>query len=366
MMRCITSNSDGWTDIIDLKKLFFRLTIDAATEFLFGESVNSQLSNLPGYTSTKLPANVDEDDFAFNFDKAQAQIAKAARFGDGYWLVHNKEFKEYCRRCHVFIDHYVQLALSKSSPGAPQSPNSPKQKYVFLDALAESTRDPVELRSQLLNILLAGRDTTASLLSFLFMVFDLYPHVFVKLREIIIEEFGTYENPKEITFSNLKSCTYLQWCLNETLRLFPVVPLDGRRALKDTTLPVGGGPDGTSPVYVRKGQQVDYSVYVMHRRKDLWGPDADVFKPERWDGRRSGWEYLPFNGGPRICIGQQFALTEAGYVTVRLLQRFDRLQGVGNSWESPEKGGYGYVRQWVTLTGSPADGVKVKLREAPK
>jgi hypothetical protein len=42
----------------------------------------------------------------------------------------------------------------------------------------------------------------------------------------------------------------------------------------------------------------------MHRRKDIWGPDADDFRPERWDGRRVGWEYLPFNGGPRICIGR--------------------------------------------------------------
>jgi cytochrome P450 len=84
-------------------------------------------------------------------------------------------------------------------------------------------------------------------------------------------------------------------------------------------------------VYVKKGMQVDYSVYVMQRRKDLWGEDADEFRPDRWDGRKSGWEYLPFNGGPRICIGQQFALTEAGYVIVRLAQRFERIEGVGNS-----------------------------------
>jgi len=43
----------------------------------------------------------------------------------------------------------------------------------------------------------------------------------------------------------------------------------------------------------------------MHRRRDIWGQDAAKFRPERWDGRRPGWEYLPFNGGPRICIGQR-------------------------------------------------------------
>jgi len=93
----------------------------------------------------------------------------------------------------------------------------------------------------------------------------------------------------------------------------------------------------------------------MQRRKDLWGEDADVWKPERWLSRRPGWEYLPFNGGPRICIGQQFALTEAGYVTVRLLQKFDQIDGSAISKQ---------VRHGLTLTTCPADGVNVRLHEA--
>lgn len=64
----------------------------------------------------------------------------------------------------------------------------------------------------------------------------------------------------------------------------------------------------------------------MHRRKDLFGEDADEYKPERWESLRVGWEYLPFNGGPRICIGQQFALTEAGYTIVRLVQEFRKIE----------------------------------------
>jgi cytochrome P450 len=65
----------------------------------------------------------------------------------------------------------------------------------------------------------------------------------------------------------------------------------------------------------------------MHRRTDFYGPDANEFRPERWEenGRR-GWEYLPFNGGPRICLGQQYALTEASFTIVKLLQRFDRIE----------------------------------------
>ena len=84
----------------------------------------------------------------------------------------------------------------------------------------------------------------------------------------------------------------------------------------------------------------------MHRRPEFYGPDAEEFKPERWETLRPGWvsqsgvqtfirfaartnkeqEYLPFNGGPRICIGQQFALTEASYTTIRLMQEFKNVE----------------------------------------
>ena len=90
------------------------------------------------------------------------------------------------------------------------------------------------------------------------------------------------------------------------LRLYPVVPANSREALCDTVLPLGGGPDGKSPVLMKKGDVAIWSLYAMHRRKDFYGPDAEEFRPERWEHLRPGWEYLPFNGGPRICIGRKF------------------------------------------------------------
>lgn len=92
----------------------------------------------------------------------------------------------------------------------------------------------------------------------------------------------------------------------------------------------------------------------MHHRKDIWGEDAEEFKPERWEGKKVGWEYLPFNGGPRICLGQQFALTEAGYVTTRLIQKFDRLVNEDER---------GVTRHLLSITTS-TDGCWVRLHEA--
>jgi cytochrome P450 len=121
--------------------------------------------------------------------------------------------------------------------------------------------------------------------------------------------------------------------MNETLRVYPVIPFNVRVALHDTTLPRGGGPDGMSSVGVLKDTPVGYSTLVMQRREDLYPPkssdfpDVLEFIPERWDAWvPKSWQYIPFNGGPRICIGQQFALTEMAYTIARILQRFDHIE----------------------------------------
>ena len=114
------------------------------------------------------------------------------------------------------------------------------------------------------------------------------------------------------------------------LRLYPSVPVNTREAQVDTVLPTGGGPDSRAPVFVAKGTRVQYSVYAMHRRADLYGADALAFRPERWEEKAvgRGWEYLPFNGGPRICLGQQYALIEASYTLLRILQTYARIEAV--------------------------------------
>lgn len=81
---------------------------------------------------------------------------------------------------------------------------------------------------------------------------------------------------------------------------------------------MGGGPDKESPVLVHKGQNVAFCIYAMHRRVDLYGADAESFKPERWEDKdfplfqntlNKQWGYLPFNGGPRVCLGRKLTLS---------------------------------------------------------
>lgn len=135
------------------------------------------------------------------------------------------------------------------------------------------------------------------------------------------------------------------------LRLFPPIATNSRMANKDCVIPVGGGPDGRSPMFVAKNNVVTYSTFVMHRRPELFGPDAEEFIPERWETLRPGWEYLPFNGGPRVCPGQKFALTESSYTIARLLHAFSGIENLDpTDW-----------REQLTLSLTLNNGVKVRL-----
>lgn len=133
------------------------------------------------------------------------------------------------------------------------------------------------------------------------------PRCYAKLRSIIISEFGTFASPRDLTFTRLRACSYLQYCINETLRLYSPLPLSSRVAVTDTVLPRGGGSDGLSPIFVPKGLEVVYSSFIIQRRKDLWGEDSEEWKPERWEGQKinSQTGYIPFGLGPRMCIGRK-------------------------------------------------------------
>ncbi|KAK1600660.1 cytochrome P450 [Colletotrichum navitas] len=335
--------------VLDISEPLFRYTLDVATDFLLGQDVKS--------------LSTPRQEFAEAFNEVQRVQNIIARASTVRFLVPRFSFRSGLKVINRFVNKFIEKAL-RLSPEELASKTKSDQGYTFLHELASFTRDRKVLRDQIVAVLLAGRDTTAATLSWALYELGRHPEAVRKLRAEIIEQVGLERAP---TYADLKNMKYLQNVMNETLRLYPVVPFNVRLALKDTTLPVGGGPDGTLPLAVLKDTPIGYSTFMMQRREDLYPPVSETsahpseFSPERWfNWQPKPWTYIPFNGGPRICIGQQFALTEMGYTLCRLFQNFERVE----SYMDAIDGGHPKLKAEIVL--QPGDGVKVAFWRAGK
>lgn len=196
----------------DIQELFYLLTIDSATEFLFGESTRTL--ELDGNKSVGTVVE-SAAGFAEAFNTSQAYLLRRALAQKLYWTINPAEFHKANAKIHEVVDRYVQLALRSKHTGKNQKTG--QGRYVFLEALALETDDSKVIRDNLLNVLLAGRDTTASLLSSVFYFLARNSRVWGKLRREIVREFGDRQTPgNEITHARLKGLTYLRYVLNES------------------------------------------------------------------------------------------------------------------------------------------------------
>ncbi|CDO68135.1 hypothetical protein BN946_scf185003.g7 [Trametes cinnabarina] len=326
---------------VDFQDAISRFTLDSATEFLFGKCVHSLEGDLPyAHNDPVVPQLLKQqtvaERFATAFADAQHAISLRARTG---WTWHLSELlrdksAEPMRIVDAFLQPILEEAIAKNRAAKAQAESGATvskdagDDETLLDHLVKYTDDPVVLHDETLNILIAGRDTTAATLTFAVYLMCLHPAVFKRLRGEVLEKVGPTQMP---SFDDVRNMKYLRAVINETLRLYPAVPFNIKVAIRDTTLP-NPDPNGP-PVFIPKGVDISYSMFLMHRRKDYWGPDALYFDPDRWLDERlnkyfttNPFIFLPFNAGPRICLGQQFAYNEMSFFLIRLLQNFSSME----------------------------------------
>lgn len=168
-----------------------------------------------------------------------------------------------------------------------------------------------QLRDECVTLFLAGHETTALTLTYSFHLLARHPEAEARLSA----ELDAVLGGRPPSAADVARLTYTGWVVRESMRLYPPAWAIGREAVEPFEL--GGYP-------VAPGTQLLISQWVLHR-DPRWFDDPDAFRPERWDGdllrRLPRGAYIPFGDGPRVCIGNHFAMMEAVLILATLAQR---------------------------------------------
>jgi cytochrome P450 len=193
------------------------------------------------------------------------------------------------------------------------------KKGDLLDMLMESTYEDTGehmpdhlLKDELMTVFLAGHETTASALTWTFYLISQHPAVYKKLKKEVDEIVGK----EELTFQHFQQLKYTKACLNEAMRLYPPIWIIGRKATEDNMV---------GDYLIKKDTDILISPYIMHRHPDYW-KNPETFDPDRWETEEvkqmDKFTYFPFAAGPRMCIGNNFALFEADIIITKIIQSF--------------------------------------------
>ncbi|KAL2927356.1 Cytochrome P450 86B1 [Bienertia sinuspersici] len=307
---------------IDLQDVLLRLTFDNVCMIAFGVD--------PGCLSLGLP----EIPFARAFEQATEAtvlrfvtptcVWKAMRYLN---LGPEKQLKESIRGVNKFADEVIR---TRKKELALEDDNS-KQKSDLLTVfmrLKDENGNPFSdkfLRDICVNFILAGRDTSSVALSWFFWLIDQHPDVEEKILDEICriirkrDVAGDNKGPVVFRPEEIKKMEFLQAAISEALRLYPSVPVDHKEVVEDDVF-----PDGT---VLKRGTKVIYAIYAMGRMEAIWGKDCREYKPERWlrDGRfmsESAYKFTAFNGGPRLCLGKDFAYYQMKFVAASIIYRY--------------------------------------------
>jgi enediyne biosynthesis protein E7 len=215
------------------------------------------------------------------------------------------------REARTFLDRFVQTIIAARRV---QSPNSEPDLLATMLAAHDGTNgvamSDTELYDQVLTFIMAGHETTAKALTWTCYLLDRHPDAAQMVRGEIDGVLGGAVP----TAAHLSRLPYTRSVIEEAMRLYPPVWLISRRAVDF---------DQVAGYDIMPGTLVCISPFTLHRHPEYW-EEPEEFRPERFEPQRVALRpshlYLPFGGGPRICIGRFFAMTEATLVLATLLQ----------------------------------------------
>jgi cytochrome P450 len=214
------------------------------------------------------------------------------------------------------LDAYLYAIIRQRRAQLAGEPSAGADAGPALDLLTQLVRAPDMtddlIRDQILTMLIAGHDTSTALLAWVLHLLSEYPDVMARARAEVDAVLGS-ESP---TAASVEHLAYLDAVVKETLRLYPPIHVGNRIVNEDAVI---------AGYQLQAGTRLMASIYLTHRDERYWDAPSD-FRPERFarDAERpAAFTYVPFGGGPRVCIGATFAQVEAKVVLGRILQRFD-------------------------------------------
>eukprot|EP01084_Bolivina_argentea_P138606 243977_1 len=324
-------------DIMDCYDMFNRLTFEAFTKIAFGVDVGA-ISSAPQLA-----------EFGYRFDKC-SHLCAFRFFSPIPWKLRRK-FKifglanyEYEIDEHAeWMEHYVSDIIKdrksyyqekisgktdqeKRKLKRGKSENKLRDRFDLLSMFMDDNKEisDKELRDITFSFIIAGKDTTAQMLSwFMYHIFtNNLVEIEGKIREEINNIFGSDDNELKMTYDNVHKCKYIECCLKETLRLYPSVPHLNRTPIKDIETPNG--------YIIRKGDAIMISTYAMGRLPWIW-KEPLKFKPERFMDMKNQPDpskYPAFNIAPRLCLGKHVALMEGKIALIKLFTKYKNIVAV--------------------------------------
>jgi len=321
----LVSILDGYADnskAVDMQKLFFNFTLESIGEIGFGVELGC-MSDV-------------QSPFSVAFDKAQSLCV--VRFFDPFWKIARflqigRDAREMQEAIQIMND-FSQKVITERRQEIHDMGGVFSNKRGRADLLSlfieageknkeknrSNTREVSDLflRDMIINMVIAGRDTTACTLTWAIYLISQHSDVEDKLLNEIksVCKAGEAPNYRDLAPDRMP---YLHGVVSEALRLYPPVPMDPKFAVEDDTL-----PDGT---FVPKGCEVQYNPYCQNRDPDLWDNPL-AYDPSRWiDEKGSSIPVSPFvfpvfQAGPRLCLGQRMAYFEAKLLLAMILQKF--------------------------------------------
>ncbi|KAH3871925.1 cytochrome P450 4F1-like isoform X2 [Dreissena polymorpha] len=234
-----------------------------------------------------------------------------------YRTAMGRKYKKDCDYVHSVAEDIIQ----KRRETLKKLGSTEHRKYLdFLDILLTAKDDnglglsDLDIRNEVDTFLFEGHDTTASAISWILYSLAEHPECQARCQEEIDALLGDRDN---LEWSDLPHLEYLTMCIKEGMRMYCPVAIVARVTTKDLKM---------ADITVPPGINVMINIWMLHHNEEVWGPDHWEFKPERFSkencAKMDPYQFVPFSGGPRNCIGQNFAMNEEKVVLAKLLHNF--------------------------------------------